>query len=136
MDVMDPGSHGSTFGGNAVGCAIAVEAIKILQDEKLSERSAHLGEHLMNRLRSLNSPFIKDIRGLGLLVGLEINTKLVSTDEVCKRLLKKGLICKDTHGTVVRFSPPLTITKEEIDWAVERVTETLRDLEAEKVSAA
>ena len=136
LAVMDPGSHGSTFGGNAVASAIAIEAIKILQDEKLAERSTELGDHLMKRLRSLNSPFIVDVRGSGLLVGLEINTKLASTDDVCKRLLKKGLISKDTHGTVIRFSPPLTISKEEIDWAVDRVTETLRDLEAEKVSAA
>lgn len=136
LDVMDPGSHGSTFGGNAVASAIAVEAIKILQEDKLAERSAEMGNYLMQKLKALNSPLIKDVRGSGLLVGVEINTKIVSTDEVCKRLLKKGVISKDTHGTVVRFSPPLTITREEIDFAIVRVTETLRELEAEKVSAA
>lgn len=135
MDVMDPGSHGSTFGGNAIASAIATETIKILQEEKLTERSAEMGDYLMKKLRALNSLLIKDIRGLGLLIGMEINTKIVSTDDVCKRLLKKGIISKDTHGTVVRFSPPLTITKEEIDFAVQCVTETLRELEAEKVSA-
>ncbi|MBI4031935.1 MAG: ornithine--oxo-acid transaminase [Proteobacteria bacterium] len=135
MDVMDPGSHGSTFGGNAIASAIAIETIKILQEEKLTERSAEMGDYLMKKLRALNSPLIKDIRGLGLLIGMEINTKIVSTDDICKRLLKKGIISKDTHGTVVRFSPPLTITKEEVNFAVQCVTETLRELEAEKVSA-
>ncbi len=136
MDVMDPGSHGSTFGGNAIASALAVEAINIMKEEKLAERSAETGEYLMKKLGALNSPLIQDVRGRGLLIGLEINTQVVSTDEVCKRLLKKGLISKDTHGTVVRFSPPLTIEKKEIDWAVERVTETLREIEAEKVTAA
>jgi ornithine--oxo-acid transaminase len=136
MDLMNPGSHGSTFGGNAIASAIAVEALNILQDESLAERSAELGDYLMKKLGALNSPLIKEVRGRGLLVGLEINTGIVSTDEICKRLLKKGMISKDTHGTVVRFSPPLTIGKEEIDWAVERVTETLREIEAEKVTAS
>jgi len=136
MDVMDPGSHGSTFGGNAIASAITVEAIKILQEEKLAERSAELGDYLMEKLQALQSPFIGNVRGLGLLVGLEINTKLVSTDDFCANLLDKGVISKDTHGTVVRFSPPLTITKEEIDFGVECVKETLQDLEEKKASAA
>ena len=128
MSVFDPGSHGSTFGGNAIASAIAVEAINILKDEKLSERSAELGAYLLEKLKAFNSPVIKDVRGRGLLVGVEVNGAKATAPQVCEKLLEKGVLSKDTHGTVIRFSPPLIIEKKEIDWAVERVAEVLREI--------
>ncbi len=128
MSVFDPGSHGSTFGGNAVASALAVEAISILKEEKLSERSAEMGEYLLRKLQSFNSPAIKEVRGRGLLIGLETNPAKIGAPQFCEKLLEKGVLSKDTHGTVVRFSPPLTIQKKEIDWGVDRVAEVLREI--------
>jgi len=128
MSVFDPGSHGSTFGGNAVASALAVEAISILKEEKLSERSAEMGEYLLRKLQSFNSPVIKEVRGRGLLIGLETNPAKIGAPQFCEKLLEKGVLSKDTHGTVVRFSPPLTIQKQEIDWGVDRVAEVLREI--------
>lgn len=128
MSVFDPGSHGSTFGGNAVASALAVEAINILKEEKLSEHSAEMGEYLLRKLQSFNSPVIKEVRGRGLLIGLETNPAKIGAPQFCEKLLEKGVLSKDTHGTVVRFSPPLTIQKKEIDWGVDRVAEVLREI--------
>lgn len=127
MAVMDHGSHGSTFGGNAIASAVAIEAIKIMKEEKLAERSAELGAYLMEKLKQINSPSIIDIRGKGLLVGVEVDQKRVNTNDFCKQLLKRGMISKETHNTVIRFSPPLIITKEEIDWAVDQVRAVFAD---------
>jgi ornithine--oxo-acid transaminase len=128
MGVFDPSSHGSTFGGNAVASALAVEAINILKEEKLSERSAETGEYLLKKLKSFNSPAIKEVRGRGLLIGMETNAEKISAPKFCERLLEKGVLSKDTHGTVIRFSPPLTIEKKEIDFGVEMVAEVLREI--------
>lgn len=128
MAVLDPGSHGSTFGGNPIAAAIGIEAIKILQEDKLADRSAALGAHMLRRLKSLNSPLIKDVRGKGLLIGMEIDPKRATARQVCDRLLEKGLLSKDTHGTVVRFAPPLIIEQEQLDWAVDTVAETLNEM--------
>ncbi len=129
MDVFDAGSHGSTFGGNAIASALGTEAINILKEEKLSHRSADMGAYLLDKLKAFNSPLIKDVRGKGLLIGLEIDTNRISTNDVCNRLLKKGILSKDTHGTVIRFSPPLMIERKELDWAVDCVAEVLREME-------
>ncbi|MCB9963565.1 MAG: ornithine--oxo-acid transaminase [Rhodospirillales bacterium] len=129
LEVMTPGSHGSTFGGNAIASAIAVEALKILTEEHMAERAAKSGAYLQEQLRGINSSLVQDVRGLGLLIGMELDTSRVSTELVCAHLLEKGLICKDTHGTVVRFAPPLTIEKDQIDWAVEQVRSVLAALE-------
>ena len=126
MDVFDYGSHGSTFGGNAVASAIAIEALKIMADEKISEKTAENGEYLMRKLRAFNSPLIKEVRGQGLLIGVEINDGKAT--EVCEALLAKGLISKDTHHTTLRFTPPLTIEKPELDFAVEVMAEALREI--------
>ena len=128
MSVFDPGSHGSTFGGNAIASAIAIEAIKILREEKLSERSAELGSYLKSQLQGFNSPAIKEVRGNGLLIGLETNPDVITAPDLCRKLLEKGVLSKDTHGTTIRFSPPLTIEKHEIDWALQKMTEILSDL--------
>ena len=128
MKVFDPGSHGSTFGGNAIASAIAIEAISILKEEKLSERSAELGEYLMRKLQGINSPAIREVRGRGLLVGLETNPEHITAPDLCKKLIEKGILSKDTHGTTIRFSPPLTIEKEQIDWALEQLADIFREL--------
>ncbi len=128
MSVLDAGSHGSTFGGNPIAAAIGIEAIKILRDDKLSERSHTLGEHMMRRLKAINSPMVKEVRGRGLLIGMEIDPAYATARKVCDTLLEKGLLSKDTHGTVVRFAPPLVIEKEQLDWAADIVAEALLEL--------
>lgn len=128
MDVLDAGSHGSTFGGNPIAAAIGIEAIKILQEDKLAERSAELGGHMLRRLQGLNSPMIKEVRGKGLLIGMEIEPSKATARQVCDKLLEKGLLSKDTHGTVVRFAPPLIIEKEQLDWAVDTMAEVLNEM--------
>ncbi len=128
MNVFDPGSHGSTFGGNAVASAVAIEAMNILTEEKLSERSAELGDYLMRKLQGMNSLAIKEVRGRGLLVGLEPNPEKITAPDLCRKLLDKGIMSKDTHGTTIRFSPPLTIEKEQIDFALEKLTEIFSEI--------
>lgn len=128
MDVFNPGSHGSTFGGNPVAAAIGLEAIKQIEDEKFAERSAELGDYLRNKLSAIQSPLIKEVRGMGLLVGLEIDPAYAMARAVCEALMKRGMLCKETHDTVVRFAPPLIISKQEIDWAVEQVEFVLKEL--------
>jgi len=121
MQVFRPGDHGSTFGGNPLAATVALEALKVLYDDRLIERSAELGAYLLGQLRSVKSPVIRDIRGRGLFVGLEVDAKRTTARAVVDRLLARGVVSKDTHRTVVRFAPPLCIAKEEIDWAVEQV---------------
>lgn len=132
MNVFDPGCHGSTFGGNPLGAAIGLEALNILTEEKLSERSRELGEYLITQLKDISSDydFVTDIRGRGLFIGMEFSADVISARNVCQMLLEKGVLSKDTHHTVVRFAPPLTISKDEIDWAIERVAETLAEIKA------
>jgi ornithine--oxo-acid transaminase len=128
MDVFHPGDHGSTFGGNPLAAAVGLEALQVLEDEKLAERSAELGAHLMDKLAGLKSPLIKSLRGKGLFVGIEIDPKLARAREVCERLMAQGILSKETHETVVRLAPPLVITREQIDWAVERIALVLKDM--------
>lgn len=118
LDLFEPGSHGSTFGGNPLACAVAVAALKVLEDEKLAEQSEHLGNYFMKRLRDIRSSAIKDIRGRGLFIGVELYG---SARPYCERLMSAGLLCKETHETTIRFAPPLTIKESEIDWALERI---------------
>ena len=127
MGVFRPGDHGSTFGGNALGAAVGFEALSVLMDEKLSERAAVMGDYLLKRLRAISSPMVVDVRGKGLLIGLEIDTKRATARQFVETLLKHGVLSKDTHGTVARFAPPLVIDREQIDWGVERIREALRE---------
>lgn len=127
MGVFRPGDHGSTFGGNALGAAVGLEALRVLEEEKFAERAATLGARLLARLRTLSSPVIADVRGKGLLIGLELDPAHVKAREFVETLLKHGVLSKDTHGTVARFAPPLVITAEEVDWAVERIRDALRE---------
>jgi ornithine--oxo-acid transaminase len=128
MQVFRPGDHGSTFGGNPLAAAVGLEALEVLYDDRLIERSAELGSYLLAQLRTVKSPLIRDIRGKGLFVGLEVDSKRTTGRAVVDRLLARGLVSKDTHWTVVRFAPPLTIAKEEIDWAVEQVRAVFAEL--------
>jgi ornithine--oxo-acid transaminase len=127
MDVFKPGDHGSTFGGNPLACAVAIASLDVLLDEKLPERSAEMGAYFMERLRKLNSPHVKEVRGKGLLIGVEIKKESGVARPYCEKLMEMGVLCKETHHQVIRFAPPLTITKEEIDWAMERVDKVLNN---------
>lgn len=122
MNLFNPGSHGSTFGGNPLGCACASAAIDVLFEENLVEKSKQLGEYLIERFRKINNPNIIDIRGRGLFIGIELNEP---ARKYCEQLKGEGILCKETHENVIRFAPPLVITKEELDWAVERVYKVL-----------
>jgi ornithine--oxo-acid transaminase len=129
MNVFQPGDHGSTFGGNPLACAVALEALKILIEDRLPERSAELGDYLLQQLRRLQSPLIREIRGKGLFIGIEIEPKFVTARTVCEALMGGGLLSKETHEVVVRLAPPLIITPEQINWAVECIARTFQDLE-------
>jgi ornithine--oxo-acid transaminase len=121
MEVFNPGSHGSTFGGNALAARIGLEALAVIEEERLVERSAEMGDYLQDRLRAMRSNIVKEVRGRGLWVGVEVDPNVASARTVCDALLENGVLSKDTHGTVLRFAPPLTITREEIDWGMERI---------------
>jgi len=127
MTVFKPGDHGSTFGGNALGAAVGLASINVLVDEKLAERAATMGAYLLKRLKAISSPVITDVRGKGLLIGIELDPKAVSARQFVETLLKHGVLSKDTHGTVARFAPPLVIDREQLDWAVARIQDALRE---------
>ncbi len=125
LGVFQPGDHGSTFGGNPLACAIAREALSVLVEEKLSERAAEMGSYFLDGLRKLNSPHVRDVRGRGLLLGVEIKPESGPARPFCERLMEQGVLCKETHQQVIRFAPPLVIRREEIDWALERIARVL-----------
>ena len=125
MGVFKPGDHGSTFGGNPMACAIARAALAVLVDEGLIDNSARLGDYFMERLVALKSKHVKEIRGKGLWIGVELKPELGGARAYCERLRDRGLLCKETHVDTIRFAPPLVITREEIDWAIERIAEVL-----------
>ena len=134
MDVFTPGSHGSTFGGNALAAAVGLEALHVIRDEGLVERSAFLGAHMMARLRAIESPALRQVRGRGLWVGAEIDASVASARAVCERLLDKGVLSKETHHTVVRLAPPLVIARDDLDWALDRFEEVLREIDGTRHS--
>jgi ornithine--oxo-acid transaminase len=127
MAAFKPGDHGSTFGGNALGAAVGHAALGVLVDEQLAQRAATMGEYLLGRLKAISSPLIKEIRGKGLLIGMELDSGRVRARAFVETLLRHGVLSKDTHGTVARFAPPLVIGREEVDWGVERICEALRE---------
>ena len=118
LGVFRPGSHGSTYGGNPLACAVARAALRVIEDERLSDRSAELGRWLLYELRKLHHPHIKAIRGRGLLIGIEL---LVPARSYCERLKDLGLLCKETHDFVIRFAPPLIISEEDLEWMAGQV---------------
>jgi len=125
MGVFAPGDHGSTFGGNPLACAVARTAIKVLIDEGMVENSARLGAYFIERLRSLKSKKIKEVRGKGLWIGVELTPEAGGARRFCEELQREGLLCKETHVNIIRFAPPLVITRAEIDWAMERIAKVL-----------
>jgi ornithine--oxo-acid transaminase len=125
LGLLRPGDHGSTYGGNPLGCAVAREALKILVDEHLIERAAELGEYLIGRLHQIDSPHVKEIRAKGLWVGIVLKPEARGARRFCEALMERGMLCKETHWNVIRLAPPLVITREEIDWALERLAEVL-----------
>ncbi|MDY7076916.1 MAG: ornithine--oxo-acid transaminase [Chloroflexota bacterium] len=125
LGVFGPGDHGSTFGGSPLACAVAREALKVIVDERLCQRATELGEYLMARLQGIHSPHVALCRGKGLLVGIVLKPTAGGARRFCEELRERGVLAKDTHGTVIRLAPPLIITKEELDWALERIAEVL-----------
>jgi ornithine--oxo-acid transaminase len=128
MQVFRPGDHGSTFGGNPLAAAVGLEALDVLFEDRLIERSAELGAYLLQQLRTVKSPLIRDVRGKGLFVGVEVDPRRSSARAVVDKLLARGVLSKDTHGTVIRFAPPLVIARQEIDWGVEQVRAVFAEL--------
>lgn len=125
LGVFMPGDHGSTFGGNPLACAIARTALRVLVEENLIDNAKKMGDYFLSQLKGIDSPLIKEIRGRGLLIGVELLPEAGGARGFCERLKTKGLLCKETHENVIRFAPPLVITKEEIDWAMERIEPVL-----------
>lgn len=126
LGVFNPGSHGSTFGGNPLACAVSIAALDVIIEEDLPKRSLELGEYFLQELKKIENPDIKEVRGKGLFVGVELH---VPARPYCERLKEVGLLCKETHEYVIRFAPPLIIEKEELDWALERIKQVLGSTE-------
>jgi len=125
MDVFKPGDHGSTFGGNPLACAIAREALDVLIDENLIDNAREMGDYLMGRLREIDSPHVKEVRGRGLLIGVELHETAGGARRFCEALKDRGLLCKETHQRIIRFAPPLVIDQADIDWALEHIEAVL-----------
>ena len=125
LGVFEPGSHGSTFGGNPLACAVAMEAIDVLVDEKMSERAEELGAYFMDGLKAMKSPKVRHVRGKGLLIGVVLEESAGKARKYTTALKERGLLCKETHDWIIRFAPPLVITREEIDRALEIIREVL-----------
>ncbi|GIN61987.1 ornithine aminotransferase [Robertmurraya siralis] len=122
LGVFNPGSHGSTFGGNPMACAVSIASLNVLVKENLAERSLKLGEYFKSKLKEIENPIIKEVRGRGLFIGVELHEE---ARPYCEKLKDEGLLCKETHDTVIRFAPPLVISEEDLDWAIERITKVL-----------
>lgn len=135
MEVFTPGDHGSTFGGNPLAASIGLEALNIMVEENLAGRSAELGAYLLRQLRAIDSPLIREVRGRGLFIGIEIEAKFARAREVVEALMRRGLLSKETHETVVRLAPPLVIGKAEINWALERVREIIAEMDRMRLAS-
>ncbi|MFW5436690.1 ornithine--oxo-acid transaminase [Paenibacillus apiarius] len=122
LGVLEPGSHGSTFGGNPLACAVAVAALEVLEDERLAERSEKQGAYFKQRLEDIDSPVVRDVRGRGLLIGVELTEP---ARPYCEMLMRLGMLCKETHENIIRLAPPLIIEDTELDWALERIQRVL-----------
>ncbi|MBM4169712.1 MAG: ornithine--oxo-acid transaminase [Ignavibacteria bacterium] len=131
LGVFNPGDHGSTFGGNPLACATAIAALRVIEEEKLVERSYELGEYFLQKLLTIRSPRIKKIRGRGLWIGIVLDT---NARPYCEALMEQGILCKETHDTVIRIAPPLIITKDEIDWAFERFKSVIENLDTTRTA--
>jgi ornithine--oxo-acid transaminase len=135
MQVFTPGDHGSTFGGNPIASAVGLAALDTLIDERLIERAATVGAHLLDRLSAIKNPIIREVRGRGLFAGVELHRNMASAGTVISRLLQAGVLTKDTHRNTIRFAPPLIIDESQVDWAVDRLTEVLDEIAASTIQA-
>ncbi|MCK9266867.1 ornithine--oxo-acid transaminase [bacterium] len=126
LGVFMPGDHGSTFGGNPLACAIARASLKVLVEEKMIENSEVLGNYFLESLKKIKSSFVKEVRGKGLFIGVELHQEAGGARGFCEKLMKEGLLCKETHENVIRFAPPLIIKKEELDWALAKIEKVLQ----------
>ena len=125
MDVFTPGIHGSTYGGNPLACAVASAALDVLVDEKLVEKTAELGAYFKQRLENLKTDKLKEVRCIGLWAGVELKPEAGGARKYCYALKDRGMLCKDTHENTIRLAPPLVITREQIDWAIEQLEAVL-----------
>ncbi len=123
LGVFNPGSHGSTFGGNPLACAVSVASLEVLEEEKLADRSLELGNYMMDELKTIDNPVIKEVRGKGLFIGVELTE---AARPYCEALKERGLLCKETHENVIRFAPPLIIEKDDLKWAVNHIKDVLK----------
>lgn len=126
LGLFTPGSHGSTFGGNPLACGVAREALRVIQEEKLVENCAQQGEYFLRELQKIQNKHIKEVRGKGLLIGIELNPEAGGARRFCEALMKEGLLCKETHENVVRFAPPLTIKQKDLNWALKKIKKVFR----------
>jgi len=135
MNVFTPGDHGSTFGGNPLGAAVGLEALNILVEDDLSANSAAMGSYLLDSLRAIDNPLITDVRGRGLFIGIEIDPALGSARALCEALMERGLLSKETHETVVRLAPALSISQAEIDWAMDQIREVIGEMDQVRLAS-
>ncbi len=128
LGLLTPGTHGSTFGANPLACAVARESLRVIKEENMAENSAEQGNYFMGKLKKIKSSHIKEVRGKGLLIGVELNEKSGGARRFCEVLEKEGLLCKETHETVIRFAPPLIIKRKELDWALKKIKKVFKEL--------
>jgi ornithine--oxo-acid transaminase len=125
LGVLKPGQHGSTFGGNPLACAVARAALRVLTEEGMIENAAEMGDYFLQGLRSIRSNIVRDVRGRGLMMAVELEPEAGGARQYCYALKEQGLLAKDTHDHTIRLAPPLVITREQVDWAVERIGKVL-----------
>jgi len=133
LELMNPGSHGSTFGGNPLAAALGKRSLELLHEENLIENSRIMGDHFKKSLLNMNSKIIKDVRGMGLWLGVEIDPKYISGKDLSLMCLEHGILCKETHETTIRYAPPLIISEEELNWGIDKISIVLKKVE--KVAA-
>jgi len=129
LGLFTPGSHGSTFGANPLACAVARESLRVIKEEKMIENSAQMGEYFLEKLKTIKSKHIKEVRGKGLLIGVELHPEAGGARQFCEALKDEGLLCKETHENVIRFAPPLIIKQKELNWAFKRIKEVFKKFE-------
>ncbi len=127
LGVLKPGEHGSTFGGNPLACAVARAAIKVLTEENLIENAEKTGAYFLDELKKIKNPSVREVRGLGLMIGMEFHSEAGGARQYSEKLMESGILCKETHDNIIRFAPPLVISKKEIDWALERIEPIIRE---------
>jgi ornithine--oxo-acid transaminase len=129
LGLFTPGSHGSTFGANPLACAVARESLKVIQEEDLVEKAAELGVYFLEKLKTIRNRHIKEVRGAGLLIGIELEPEAGGARRFCEALKEEGLLCKETHENVIRFAPPLVIKQKDLQWAFKKVKNVFKNLD-------